>query len=102
MKASDLIALKLSQYTDYVFSGQGGSVVHILDSLYKRKGIKLIPSQNEQGASLAADAYTRTSGKLGIVVTTCGPGTINALRSAHQLSNIESSANVAPQVETAP
>ena len=80
MKASDLIAFKLSQYSDYVFSGQGGSVIHILDSLYKRKDIKLIPSQNEQGASLAADAYTRTSRKLGIVVTTSGPGTLNALQ----------------------
>ena len=80
MKASDLIAEKISQYTDFVFSGQGGSVVHILDSLYKRDDVKLIPSQNEQGASLAADAYTRTSGKLGVVVTTSGPGTINALQ----------------------
>ena len=80
MKSSDLIAQKISEYTDYVFSGQGGSVVHILDSLYKRKDVKLIPSQNEQGASLAADAYTRTSGKLGVVVTTSGPGTINALQ----------------------
>ena len=66
MKASDLIALKLSEYSDYVFSGQGGSVVYILDSLNKREGIKIIPAQNEQGASLAADAYTRTSRKLGI------------------------------------
>ncbi|MDC0052027.1 thiamine pyrophosphate-binding protein [bacterium] len=80
MKASDLIALKIAEYTDYVFSGQGGSVVHILDSIYKRKDLKLIPSQNEQGASLAADAYSRTSGKLGIVVTTSGPGTLNGLQ----------------------
>ena len=80
MKASDLIALKLAKYSDYVFSGQGGFVVHILDSLNKRKDITLIPSQHEQGASLAADSYTRTSGKLGIVVTTSGPGTINALQ----------------------
>ena len=80
MKASDLIALKLAEYSDYVFSGQGGSVVHILDSLSKRDGIKIVPAQNEQGASLAADAYSRTSGKLGIVVTTSGPGTINALQ----------------------
>lgn len=80
MKSSDLIAQKLAEYTDYVFSGQGGSVVHILDSLYKRDDVKIIPSQNEQGASLAADAYTRTSGKLGVVVTTSGPGTINALQ----------------------
>ena len=80
MKASDLIAKKISEYTDYVFNGQGGSVVHILDSIDKRNDIKLIPSQNEQGASLAADAYTRASGKLGVVVTTSGPGTINALQ----------------------
>ena len=80
MKASDLIALKLAEYSDYVFSGQGGSVVHILDSLSKRDGIKIVPAQNEQGASLAADAYSRTSGKLGIVVTTSGPGAINALQ----------------------
>ena len=42
MKASDLIAKKISQYTDYVFSGQGGSVVHILDSLYKRNDVKIL------------------------------------------------------------
>jgi len=45
MKASDLMALYLSEYSDYVFSGQGGSVVHILDSLHRREGIKVIPSQ---------------------------------------------------------
>ncbi len=80
MKASDLIALKLSEYTDYVFSGQGGSVVHICDSVNKNKKLNIIPSQNEQGASLAADAYTRVSGKIGVVVTTSGPGTLNALQ----------------------
>ena len=31
----------------------------------KNKNIELVPSQNEQGASLAADAYTRVSGKMG-------------------------------------
>ena len=80
MKASDLIVKKLSQYTSHVFSGQGGSVVHICDSVSKNKNIELVPSQNEQGASLAADAYTRVSGKMGVVVTTSGPGTINALQ----------------------
>ena len=80
MKASDLIALRLSEYSDYVFSGQGGFVIHIMDSLSKTKGIKIIPAQNEQGASLAADAYYRSSGKLGIVITTSGPGAINALQ----------------------
>ena len=80
MKASDLIALRLSEYSDYVFSGQGGFVIHLMDSLSTTKGIKIIPAQNEQGASLAADAYYRSSGKLGIVITTSGPGVINALQ----------------------
>ena len=68
MKCSDFIAKKLSKYSDFVFSGQGGSVVHILDSFSKIKKIKIIPSQNEQGASLAADAYYRATKKIGIVV----------------------------------
>ena len=80
MKASDFIAKKLSQYTNHVFSGQGGSVVHILDSLSKIKNIKIIPSQNEQGASLAADAYYRSSGKIGVVIATSGPGILNTLQ----------------------
>ena len=80
MKASDLIALRLSEYSDYVFTGQGGFVIHLMDSLSKTRGIKIIPAQNEQGASLAADAYYRSSGKLGIVITTSGPGAINALQ----------------------
>jgi acetolactate synthase-1/2/3 large subunit len=80
MKCSDFIAKKLSKYSDFVFSGQGGSVVHILDSFSKIKKIKIIPSQNEQGASLAADAYYRTTKKIGIVVATSGPGILNAFQ----------------------
>ena len=80
MKCSDFIAKKLSKYSDIVFSGQGGSVVHILDSLSKIKKIKIIPSQNEQGASLAADAYYRTTKKIAIVVATSGPGILNAFQ----------------------
>ena len=79
MKCSDFIAKKLSKYTDVVFSGQGGSVVHILDSLSKTN-IKIIPSQNEQGASLAADAYYRATKKIGLVVATSGPGILNAFQ----------------------
>jgi acetolactate synthase-1/2/3 large subunit len=80
MKVSDLVANKISKITKHIFSGQGGFVIHILDSLSKKKNLKIIPSQNEQGASLAADAYYRTSGKLGVVVVTSGPGVINALQ----------------------
>ena len=74
MKLSDYIIKKISTYTNYAFTGQGGSVVHLNDSLSKNKKMKIIPAQNEQGASLAADAFYRTSGKLGVVIATSGPG----------------------------
>ena len=80
MKLSDYIIKKISTYTNYAFTGQGGSVVHLNDSLSKNKKMNIIPAQNEQGASLAADAFYRTSGKLGVVIATSGPGILNTLQ----------------------
>ena len=37
MKVSDYLAKKIATYTNYAFTGQGGSVVHILDSFSKEK-----------------------------------------------------------------
>ncbi len=80
MKCSDIIAKKIETFTDFAFTGQGGSVVHILDSLKRVSKVKVIPSQNEQGASMAADAYTRASDKIGVVIATSGPGILNTLQ----------------------
>jgi acetolactate synthase-1/2/3 large subunit len=78
-KISDYIAQRLKKYTDHAFIGQGSSILHLLHSI-KKYGIITVASQNEQGASIAADAYSRSSNKLGLVVTTSGPGTINAFQ----------------------
>ena len=80
MKCSDIIAKKIESLTDFAFTGQGGSVVHILDSLKRVSNVKIIPSQNEQGASMAADAYTRATDIIGVVIATSGPGILNALQ----------------------
>jgi acetolactate synthase-1/2/3 large subunit len=80
MKLSDYIAHFLSKITDCVFVGQGGNIIHVLDSLGKRKDIKVIPSQNEQGASIAADAYSRFNNKIGVTAATSGPGMINLMQ----------------------
>lgn len=80
MKLSDYIADFLSKITDAVFVGQGGNIIHVLDSLGKRKDIKVIPSQNEQGASIAADAYSRFSNKIGVTAATSGPGMLNLMQ----------------------
>ena len=80
MKVSDYIAQFLSKITDTVFVGQGGNIIHVLDSLGKRKDIKVIPSQNEQAASIAADAYSRINGRIGVTAATSGPGMINLMQ----------------------
>jgi len=80
MKLSDYIAEFLAKITDSVFVGQGGNIIHVLDSLGKRKDIKVIPSQNEQGASIAADAYSRFNDKIGVTAATSGPGMINLMQ----------------------
>ena len=80
MKLSDYIAEFLSKITDSVFVGQGGNIIHVLDSLGKRKDIKVIPSQNEQGASIAADAYSRLTNKIGVTAATSGPGMLNLMQ----------------------
>ena len=81
MKLSDYIAEYISKIADNVFVGQGGNIIHVLDSLGKRKDIKIIPSQNEQGAAIAADAYSRfNEKKIGVTATTSGPGMLNLMQ----------------------
>ena len=80
MKLSDYVADFLAQHTAHVFVGNGGCVVHILDSIDKHKRLKNIPCENEQGAAIAAEAYTRSCGKLGVAIATSGPGMINMIQ----------------------
>ena len=77
IKLSDYVAEFISKHSPYVFVGQGGSVVHLLDSVDKNKNIKNISSQNEQAAAIAADAYARTKNKIGFCIATSGPGILN-------------------------
>ena len=77
MKLSDYIAKFLSNITNHVFVGQGSCVVHLLDSISKLDSMKIIPSQNEQGAAIAADAYSRLDNKYGVSIATSGPGILN-------------------------
>ena len=74
MKISDHIANIISKYSSVVFGGQGGSVVHLVDSISKNKNLQFIPGQSEQASSIAADAYYRASGKIGVTLATSGPG----------------------------
>jgi len=78
MKFSDLVAKRLKEETDIVFGITGGAIVNFMDSLHK-EGFKIQTMHHEQACAMSADAYSRLTGKLGIVVVTSGPGGTNAL-----------------------
>ena len=79
IRLADYIFNKVSEYTDRVFLVTGGGAMHLNDAIGRNENIKYVCCHHEQAASMAAEAYTRVSGKLGVVNVTTGPGGINAL-----------------------
>lgn len=73
-----LMECLLEQGVDVVFGYPGGTVLNVYDSLVKYKGrINHYLTAHEQGASHAADGYARSTGKVGVVFATSGPGATN-------------------------
>lgn len=62
-----------------IFMITGGQAMFLNDAVYRDKKIKPVFTHHEQAAGMAAEAYGRTSGKLGVVMVTAGPGAINVL-----------------------
>lgn len=80
IKVSDYIANFLSEngITD-VFTVTGGGAMHLNDSLGHHPNLKCTYNHHEQACAIAAEGYTRFSGKLTAVCVTSGPGGTNAL-----------------------
>ncbi len=57
----------------------GGTVLHIYDALFQQSGIHHVLVRHEQAAVHAADAYARSTGEVGAVLVTSGPGATNAI-----------------------
>jgi len=64
---------------DTIFGYPGGSALHIYDAIFRQKEIKHILVRHEQSATHAADAYSRSTHKIGTVLVTSGPGATNAV-----------------------
>ena len=64
---------------EYVFGYPGGSVLHIYDELFKQDQVKHILVRHEQAAVHAADAFSRSSQRVGVALVTSGPGVTNAV-----------------------
>ena len=80
IKVSDYIANFLSKngITD-VFTVTGGGAMHLNDSLGHHPNLKCTYNHHEQACAIAAEGYTRVSGKLAAVCVTSGPGGTNAI-----------------------
>jgi len=80
LKVSDYIASFLQNIgVRYVFGCVGGAVTHVVDSIFKQKGVKYIHSYHEQAAAFSASALAKYKGSLGVAVATSGPGATNLI-----------------------
>ena len=70
----------IEQGVDTVFGYPGGAALNTYDALYKYSDkIRHILTAHEQGAAHAADGYARATGKVGVCMTTSGPGATNTV-----------------------
>src|ERR671925_1298644 len=77
--AEIVIKALVDQGVDVVFGYPGGAVLPIYDSLFKQNAVKHILVRQEGGAVHAAEGYARSTGKVGTVLVTSGPGATNAV-----------------------
>lgn len=80
MKLSDYVIDFLTQRgVTHVFGISGGAAVHLFDSAARHPKMQYVCSQHEQSSAMSADGYARVTGKLGVAITTSGPGATNLL-----------------------
>ena len=77
--AQILVQSLKAENVEYVFGYPGGAVLEIYDALFQLNKFRHILVRHEQAAVHAADAYARTSGKVGVALVTSGPGATNAI-----------------------
>lgn len=80
LNGADIVVRCLAEEgVDHVFGYPGGAVLYIYDAIYKQESFKHILVRHEQAAVHAADAYSRSSDKIGVALVTSGPGLTNAV-----------------------
>ena len=80
VKVSNYISQFLvNHHIVHCFMVTGGGAMHLDDALGHQKGLKCIFNHHEQACAIAAEGYTRMTGKLAAVCVTSGPGGTNAI-----------------------
>ncbi len=77
--AEVLLRVLQEQGVETVFGYPGGAVLPIYDALFKQNSIRHILVRHEQAAVHAAEGYARSTGRVGVVLVTSGPGATNAV-----------------------
>nr|WP_148300050.1 biosynthetic-type acetolactate synthase large subunit [Acetobacter papayae] len=77
--AEVLMRALVEQGVEVIFGYPGGAVLPIYDALFRQNHIRHILVRHEQAAVHAAEAYARSTGKVGVVLVTSGPGATNAV-----------------------
>lgn len=77
--AEILVRCLHEEQVEFVFGYPGGAVLHIYDAIFHQNQFKHILVRHEQAALHAADAYSRSTGKVGVALVTSGPGATNAV-----------------------
>ena len=80
MKASDYIASFIQQHgVNDVYGYIGGMITHLVDSIARTPGMRFIQTYHEQSAAFAAEGYAIENDKLGVAISTSGPGATNMI-----------------------
>ncbi|MEC8773614.1 MAG: biosynthetic-type acetolactate synthase large subunit, partial [Pseudomonadota bacterium] len=77
--ASVIIRSLIDQGVEVIFGYPGGAVLPIYDEIFKQNELRHVLVRHEQGAVHAAEGYARSTGKVGVVLVTSGPGATNAV-----------------------
>ena len=77
--AETLLRALRDQGVEVIFGYPGGAVLPIYDAIFQQNSIRHILVRHEQAAVHAAEGYARSTGKVGVVLVTSGPGATNAV-----------------------
>ncbi len=77
--AEIIIKALQNEEVDTIFGYPGGAILPFYDALYRQNHIKHILVRHEQAAAHAAEGYARSTGKVGVITVTSGPGATNAI-----------------------
>jgi acetolactate synthase I/II/III large subunit len=77
--AEIIIKALINEGVDTVFGYPGGAILPFYDALYQQNKLTHILARHEQAASHAAEGYARSTGKVGTIIVTSGPGATNAI-----------------------